>query len=189
MRYRQKGRSPCGEGKLKIEVVHSKLLSELKRKRIVSFCSRAYDEDMEPVFSTFADATHVLGFYGGSLASHALWITRDLQVDHLPPLRTAYVEAVATHPAHRNRGFATAIMRRLAIEIQGFDLAALSPFDVRYYTRLGWEVWQGPLLIRTRNGLQPSPEDEVVMILRLPKTPALDLTRPLSAEWREGELW
>jgi hypothetical protein len=28
-----------------------------------------------------------------------------------------------------------------------------------------------------------------VMILRLPCTPPLDLDAPLSAEWREGELW
>ncbi len=108
---------------------------------------------------------------------------------HLPPLRTAYVEAVATDLAWRNRGFAAAIMRRIAAEVQDFDLAAPAPFDVRYYARLGWEAWQGPLFIRTQAGLQPSPEDEKVMILRLPKTPPLDITHPLSAEWREGELW
>lgn len=144
---------------------------------------------MEPVFNTFSDPTHVLGFYNGALVSHALWITRLLQVGDRPPLKTAYVEAVATDPAWRHRGFATAIMRRIAAEVQGFDLAALSPFDVAYYARLGWELWQGPLFIRTSGGLQPSPDDEQVMILRLPKTPPLDLTQPLSAEWREGELW
>lgn len=177
------------ENDMKIDVVESKLLSDLDRNNIISFCTRAYGEDMQPVFSTFCNATHVLGFYNGSLASHALWVTRLLQAGNLPLLRTAYVEAVATDPAWRNRGFATAIMRRVAAEIRAFDLAALSPFDVGYYSRLGWEVWQGPLFIRTHDGLQPSPEDEVVMILRLPKTPPLDLTQPLSAEWREGELW
>jgi len=177
------------ENDLNIEVVRSKLLSDLERRDITAFCSRAYDEDMEPVFSTFSDPTHVLGLYNGSLASHALWITRLLQVGNLPPLRTAYVEAVATDLTFRNRGFATAIMRRIASEVRDFDLAALSPFDVRYYSRLGWEAWQGPLFIRTQGGLQSSPEDEEVMILRLPKTPPLDITQPLSAEWREGELW
>jgi hypothetical protein len=28
-----------------------------------------------------------------------------------------------------------------------------------------------------------------VMILRLPRTPPLDLDAPLSIEWREGDLW
>ena len=110
-------------------------------------------------------------------------------------MRTAYVEGVATEEAYRNRGFATAIMKRVAKEIQDFDLAGLSPFSVTYYERLGWELWRGPLFIRTDDGLLPSPEDEEVMILRLPSDvirphiPDLDLDAPLSAEWREGELW
>lgn len=177
------------ENDLRIKVVQGKFLSDLERRNIIALCTRAYGEDMEPTFSTFSDPTHVLGFYNGSLVSHALWITRLLQAGNLPPLRTAYVEAVATDPAWRNRGFATAIMRRIAAEVQDFDLAALSPFDMSYYSRLGWEKWQGPLFIRTQNGLEPSPEDEIVMILRLSKTPPLDLTQPLSAEWRKGELW
>lgn len=177
------------ENDLKIDVVQSQLLSDLERNAIIAFCTRAYGEDMEPLFRTFSNPTHVRGFYNGSLASHALWITRLLQAGNRPLLRTAYVEAVATDPAWRNRGFATAVMRRVAAEVQDFDLAALSPFDVGYYARLSWEAWQGPLLIRTEDGLQASPEDEEVMILRLPKTPPLDLTQPLSAEWREGELW
>jgi hypothetical protein len=38
--------------------------------------------------------------------------------------------------------------------------------------------------------LASPPEDaEEVMIYRLPRTPTLDLTLSLSAEWREGELW
>jgi len=94
-----------------------------------------------------------------------------------------------TEEAYRDRGFATAMMRRLASEIRDFDLAALSPFSVAYYERLGWELWRGPLWIRTEDGPLPSPADEAVMILRLPHTPILDLRQPLSAEWREGELW
>jgi len=78
----------------------------------------------------------------------------------------------------------------LVDEIQDYELAALSPFSVEYYERLGWERWRGPLFIRTKEGnLLPSLDDEEVMILRLPKTPVLDLSAPLSAEWREGELW
>jgi aminoglycoside 2'-N-acetyltransferase I len=65
----------------------------------------------------------------------------------------------------------------------------LSPFNVKFYERLGWELWRGPLFIRTEKGLIPSPTDEEVMIFRLPETPDLDLTAPLSVEWREGEAW
>jgi hypothetical protein len=52
-----------------------------------------------------------------------------------------------------------------------------------------------PLFIRTANSLVPTPgvgatpEDEVVIILRLLRTPELVLDGPLSAEWCEGEVW
>ena len=141
------------------------------------------------MFNTFPEPTHVLGYRAGTLVSHALWVTRWLQVETDRMLRTAYVEAVATERAHRGRGYATAVMKRLAEEIQAYDLGALSPFSVAYYERLGWEQWRGPLYIRTKTGPVRSPSDGEVMILRLQNTPALDLDAALSAEWREGELW
>lgn len=174
---------------LSIEVVQGELLSDADRANVVSFCTRAFEEDMTPFFETFVGATHVLGSLAGMLVSHALWITRYLQVGTGPLLRTAYVEAVATDPGYRNRGFASVIMQRLVDEIQDYDLAALSPFSTVYYGRLGWETWRGPLFARTEQGLAPSPDDEEVMILRLPRTTPLDLDAPLSVEWREGDVW
>jgi aminoglycoside 2'-N-acetyltransferase I len=176
-------------GPLSIQVVRGASLSDAARRDIISLCNRAFEEDLELLLDTFVGATHVLGYCDNSLVSHALWITRHLQVGTGPLLRTAYIEAVATDRNCRNRGFATSIMKRVAAEIQDFDLAALSPFSVAYYERLGWELWRGPLFIRSESGLLPSPDDEQVMILRLPGTPDLDLSAPLSAEWREGELW
>ena len=104
-------------------------------------------------------------------------------------MRTAYVEAVATDAEYRNRGFASAIMKHLIGEIQDYDMAALSPSSVAFYERLGWELWRGPLFIRKNDNFISSINDEEVMIFRLPKTPVLDIHAPLSAEWREGELW
>jgi hypothetical protein len=95
---------------------------------------------------------------------------------------------VATEPQFQRRGYATSVMRRLASVIGDFDLGGLCPAEPELYTRLGWTFWQGPLLIRIGDGLIPTPEEKI-MILQLPKTPALDTTLPLSAEWREGELW
>ena len=173
-----------------IKVIHSKLTSETLRKEIVSLCNRAYEQDMQTLLETFVDATHVLGYYNDLFVCHALWVTRYLQVGTNPILRTAYVEAVATEAEYRHRGFASSVMKYLVDEIQDYELAALSPFSVEYYERLGWERWRGPLFIRTKEGnLLPSLDDEEVMILRLPKTPVLDVSAPLSAEWREGELW
>jgi aminoglycoside 2'-N-acetyltransferase I len=173
---------------LKVEILHADQLTSGQLAEIHALCNRAYEADLEPLFRTFADATHVIGMWGSSMVSHAMWVTRWLQPGNQTPLRTAYVEMVATEPQFQGRGFATAVMRRLASAIHDFELGGLSPAEPMLYTRLGWVFWQGPLFIRSQDGLISTP-DGSLMILRLPKTPPLDLTLPLSAEWREGELW
>ena len=155
---------------------------------VVTFCTRAYAEDFAVLMPTLRGRVHVLGRDAGRLVTHALWVTRWLQVGLSSPLRTAAVEAVATDQDCRCRGYATQVMRRIAAEIEDFELAVLSAFDPVWYARVGWELWRGPLFIRTDAGLMPTPDEEV-MILRLPRTPPLDLDSALSAEWREGEVW
>jgi hypothetical protein len=64
------------DANLKLEVVRADQISPSLQADIHSLCTRAYEEDLKPVFSTFIDATHVLGFLGTSIVSHALWVTR-----------------------------------------------------------------------------------------------------------------
>lgn len=175
---------------LTIQIARAESLSDTDRDNIIALCNRAYGEELEPLLKTFTSPTHCLGFCEQRLVSHAMWVPRYLQAGANPALlRTAYIEMVATDAPYRKRGFASAIMRRVAAEIQDFDLAALSPFSVAYYAKLGWEAWRGPLFTRTEQGLVPTDAEETVMILRLAKTPPLDITTALSAEWRVGELW
>jgi len=122
------------------------------------------------------------------MVSHAMWVTRWLQPNNQSPLRTAYVEMVATEPEFQQRGFATAVMCQLASAFHDFELGCLSPAEPMLYEKLGWVFWQGSLFIRTQDGLISTPACSI-MILRLPKTASLDITLPLSAEWREDELW
>lgn len=174
---------------LEIQVVPGELLGS-KREQVFALCERAYLQDLRALPGTFNDPRHVLGMEHGTVVSHALWITRWLAPGISAPLRTAYVEWVATDPAHQRRGYASAVMRTLLASISGFQLAALSTSDAgqSLYTRLGWERWRGPLFIRTADGLVAT-TGETVMIHRLSTTPPLSLDDPLSAEWREGELW
>ncbi len=163
-------------------------------------CRRAYGEDLTALFDAYTADFHLTARLNDTLVSHAMTVTRWLQAGDGPLLRTAYVELVATEPKFQGRGFATAVMERLGRDIAtaSYDLGALCPADTRLYQRLGWEYWQGPLFIRPPSAtepptapaeLLPTPEERV-MILRLPNTPPLDLTLPLSAEWRAGgELW
>jgi aminoglycoside 2'-N-acetyltransferase I len=176
------------ESKIAIDVIGERDISREVYAGILDLCTGAYGFDFEPVLKTFNNATHVLGWYRGELVTHALWITRWLQCSVMPPWRTAYVEAVATCERYRNRGFASLIMKRLAEEIKDFDIGALSIGSFHFYARLGWLLWRGPLSIRKGAELLPTPGDSV-MVLSLPGTPGLDIYAPLSAEWREGELW
>ena len=176
------------EAELILETIHTSQLAVEQVAAIHALCNRAYARDLTPLFKTFTDATHVLGILENSLVSHAMWVIRWLQSGNGPYLRTAYVEMVATEPLFQRRGFASLVMRRLAEAISDFDLGCLCPAEPELYAKLGWFFWRGPLFIRALDGLIPTP-DEKVMVLRLPKTPYLDLDLSLSAEWREGEVW
>jgi GNAT superfamily N-acetyltransferase len=168
-----------------IERVATRALSGPVLAELRGLCDLAYGQ---PVFETFGGGEHLLGWHGRRLVCHAMWITRWLQPQGLAPLRSAYIELVATHPGHRHRGYATAIMERVAVEIADEELGGLSPATFRLYQSLGWRFWQGPLFTRTERGTVPTP-DERVMVLILPRTPPLDLQAPLSVEWRPGEVW
>ncbi len=173
----------------RIQMASRDALTNSQRNQIISLCSIVFDMDSEPVIARYGDAVHLLGWYGDVLVSHALRYTRWLQIGSGPYLRTAYVEEVVTDEAFRGRGYATQIVRLLLAEAAGSDLAALSPANRGFYERMGWMLWRGPLSIRTESGLQQCSSDKEVMVYPLPNTPTLDLSKPLSAEWREGELW
>ena len=174
---------------LTLNIIPRNQLSASDTAEIITLCSTAYEEDYTPYLASFIDSVHILAFLEGKLVSHALWITRWLQVGNGPLLRTAYVEGVATLEAYRSHGYASAVMERLGVEIIGFDIGGLSPAETTLYERLGWEYWQGSLFHRKGDNLIRDPVDEQVMILRLPKTPELDLSLPVSIEWRLGEVW
>ena len=176
------------EQKLDIKILRSDAIDSELKATIIALCNRAYSEELTLLFETFEDAMHVLGFFENSLVSHAMWVTRWLQPRNCPLLRTAYIEMVATATEHQRKGFATSIMRHLASALSAYELGALSPANTTLYSRLGWIFWRGPLFIRSGGKLIATPEERI-MILRLTKTPELNLDEPISAEWREGELW
>jgi aminoglycoside 2'-N-acetyltransferase I len=170
-----------------IVVKHRAEFSIVEAQEVIALCTRAYEEEFDEILQQFEDATHVLARLDNVLVSHALWIPRTLVYETIP-LKSAYIEAVATEPAYQGRGFASKVMRFIAGQIVSFELGALSPSDPAFYTRLGWELWLGPLFVQSETGIESTPEDQV-MILRLPSTPALDIHQQLTAPWRKGEIW
>jgi aminoglycoside 2'-N-acetyltransferase I len=173
-----------------IHVVPAASLPSASLEEVLGICDRAYGEDLRPIFRTFELPVHVLGVVDNHIVTHALWVTRWLASGTGAPMRTAYVEAVATEPRYQGRGYASTVMMRVIDAVTDFELAALSASDRgrSLYARLGWETWRGPLYIRNAADVIATP-GESAMIHRLPATPFLDTTTALSAEWREGELW
>ena len=155
---------------LALEVIDSNTIAASTLQAIRDLCSEAYREDFSHALELLGPGVHVIGRLDEEIVSHAMWVDRELEVGGRGRLHTAYVEAVATRPAFQRRGFGTGVMRRLAREIRGYDLGALSPSDEGFYARLGWEAWRGPLFIRTATGIEATP-DEGVMILRLERRP------------------
>jgi aminoglycoside 2'-N-acetyltransferase I len=126
----------------------------------------------------------------GEIVSHAAVVERELHSgDHR--LVTGYVEAVATRPERRGRGHASAVMREVNEYIdRAFRLGALDTGLHDFYEGFGWRTWRGPTFVRAESGLLRTPdEDGVVMVRLTPTSPDLDLSAPISCEWRPGDVW
>ena len=134
--------------------------------------------------------THVLLHVDGDLVAHASVVERAIHIADRP-LRTGYVEAVATAPDRQGAGFGTIVMEEVgAIIGDGFELGMLGTGSHHFYERLGWRTWRGPSAVRTTEGLRPTPDDDgYLMVLETAAAPDLDLFAPISCEWRPGDVW
>jgi aminoglycoside 2'-N-acetyltransferase I len=126
----------------------------------------------------------------GKVLAHASVVGRELRVGGRP-VQAGYVEAVATDPDHQGRGLGTRVMRDVTSYIQErFELGALGTGSHHFYQRLGWLTWRGPSSVRTDDGTHRTPdEDGYILVLPTPSSPHLDLTAPISCEWRPGDVW
>ncbi len=165
------------------------------RREIIDLCNAAFEgrESFEPLFNFIpSGGAHALGRLDGALVSHAVYTTRWTQINAGPLLRCAFVDAVATLPGQRRKGYGAAVMRRLAEEMAaaGFGMGGLSTSTPAFYEATGWEQWRGPLAGRTANGLVIVEPEDPVMVLRLPHTPPFDIRRDqLSIEDQGGRIW
>src|SRR5262249_47876262 len=160
------------------------------RAAIIHVCRTAHQEDdFIHLFSYIpSGGIHVLAYRDQELVSHAVATTRWLQPEGLPLLRTAYVDAVATLPAYQGQGIGSTVMRHLASVISEYEIACLETERVSFYAQVGWEAWRGPLAGRRGTQLLPTPDQKGIMILRLARTPPLDLDRLLAIEY-DGRIW
>ncbi|HJR45250.1 MAG TPA: GNAT family N-acetyltransferase [Actinomycetota bacterium] len=167
---------------------------ELARAELVTL-RRLLDEAFEEGF-TDDDWAHTIGGHhvlaeeNGAIASHASVVPRMLTAGEVP-LRTGYVEGVATPRSRRGRGLGSAVMNAVADIIRArYELGALATGLPEFYLRLGWERWRGPTYTDAPEGrLRTADDDDAVLILRTSVSAELDVTRPLTCDWRTGDVW
>jgi aminoglycoside 2'-N-acetyltransferase I len=167
-------------------------LTDAQRAAVVDLCVAAHDEEeFTKLFTTYipSGGRHFLGHLGDELVSHAVVTTRWVQSADHPVFTTAFVDAVSTRPEHQSRGYGSAVMRGLAAEIGDYEIGCLVTDRPGFYSRLGWELWRGPLAGRGEDGLMPTPDQGGVMVLRLLRTPPLDLETQLTIEPQPTRIW
>ena len=185
-----------------IKVIPAQQLTPIDLQSIQALCTRAFEEDVWCDYDYLKSAFHVIGRVDNKIVSHGLWTDRLLIVDGQAPLKTAYLEYVATEPALQGQGLASQLLRFFIEYIQNdsllrtqlhidkpYQIAALAPEDSDFYQRLGWQLWVGDLAIRLEDGQTIATLDDDVMVYRLACTPIFSVTGALSAESREGEWW
>ncbi len=166
-------------------------LDEATRKVIVDVCVDAFKDDV--FYNLFSylrpDHLHVMAYRDAILVGHAVVSTRWMQPEGLPILRSAYIDAVAVASAEQGKGIGKVVMQHVAAVITDYEIAGLQTDVPRFYETVGWELWRGPLAGRGVKGLIPTPEQHGVMILKLPKTPDLNLDGLLTIEDQIARIW
>jgi aminoglycoside 2'-N-acetyltransferase I len=182
---------------VRIRQLATEALSSEDVARVRAIMVDAFGDDPDERF-TDADWEHALGGRhflvddDGTILGHASVVPRELHVAGRS-LRTGYVEAVAIDPARHGRGLGSRLMEDVNGYVTShYELGALGTERHAFYERLGWRTWQGPTSVRTDDGELPTPdEDGYILVLPTPTTPLvpLDLTLPLSCDWRPGDVW
>jgi aminoglycoside 2'-N-acetyltransferase I len=122
--------------------------------------------------------------------AHAAVVPRQLEVAGRP-LRTGYVEAVATDPSRQGEGLGSLVLAEATALVRSeYEFGALSSGLHAFYARHGWERWRGPTFARHGGqAIRTEEDDDGVMVLRFGPSAAIDLTAPLSCEGRRGDDW
>jgi aminoglycoside 2'-N-acetyltransferase I len=152
-----------------------------------TFGDRFSDDDWDHTLG----GVHLLLFDEGLLVGHAAVVPRSIGFGELT-LRAGYVEGVAVLPEVQGRGLGSRLIRaaNAILERDGSEVGVLSTSRTSFYARLGWATWQGPSFVRYADALVRTPdEDDGLMVLRVPATPDLVATWPITCDARPGDDW
>lgn len=150
-----------------------------------AFAGDFADEDWDHALG----GVHATAWEDGELVGHGSVVQRRMLYGGRA-LRAGYVEAVAVRSDRRRRGVAGGVMAELERVIRGaYDLGVLSSSEegMPFYAARGWQLWQGDSAMLTPDGTVPTPDDDGSIFV-LPVV-ELDLSRGLTGDWRDGDVW
>jgi aminoglycoside 2'-N-acetyltransferase I len=161
-------------------------LAHIRRLLVEAFEGEFSDDD----WAHTVGGWHAVVVEADDVVAHAAVVPRLLEVAGTP-LRTGYVEGVATLPARQRFRLGSLVMTEATKRILGdFELGALSTGRHAFYERLGWERWLGPTFVRRGAELvRTEDEDDGVMVLRFGASRGVDLTASITCEARSGDDW
>ena len=138
-------------------------LSDPEERELQTLCERAWvakGSVFPPVaWQAARGGMHFVIAEAGAVVAHAAVVDRTLEWDGRP-LRTGYVEAVATLPGRQGEGYGSAVMRAVTAFVDDrYELGALNAATPGFYERLGWIRWPGRTAVRRPEGVQPTPEE------------------------------
>ncbi len=150
-----------------------------------AFQGRFDDNDFEHGLGGY----HVMSYVDAQVIVHAAVVARTLHIGSRQ-VKAGYVENVMVQPQFQGRGLGHAAMVLIGDLIaKHYELGALSAGEraQRVYRKLGWRVWLGPTFVDAPGGRErTADEDGGVMVLG---PPDLDLTEPITCDWRSGDVW
>ena len=131
-------------------------LSETERQQIDAVCDQAFANNHTPYVWVPRSDWHVLINVDGQCVSQVGIVERVASVAG-QPVKLGGVGGVATSPQWQRRGLASAAMARAAEFMRDqlavdFGLLVCDHDRVPMYSRLGWEVVPGPLVIDQPQG-------------------------------------
>lgn len=175
-------------GMVTTSLVHTAHLGPAGLAEVRGLCDVSFD-DFDPASWQHAlGGTHALvRDDDGVLVAHGSLVLRRMRVGDRWQ-RCGWVEAVATHPDHRQRGHGHAVMAALETLAPGYDLLGLCSSDTGrvLYEARGWTLWCGPAAALTPQGIQDCPDEDSIYVLT---TMTVDVAGPIVCDWREGDVW
>ena len=182
-------------GSLRLRRLTTNELTAAEISAIRSLLIDAFGTDPEQRF-TEEDWQHSVGgshfvlYEDDRIVATASVVERELRVGGRP-VRTGYVEAMATRADRHGEGFGTRVMDAVGAFIrERYALGALGTGSHHFYERLGWRTWTGPSSVRTEDGIRATPDDDgYILVLLTPSTPPLDERAAIECDWRPGDAW